>query len=506
MKKLMLMGTLAALSTNALAYNVKNIEIKTNDTLKGKMRIELELGKSFFRSAGSAQAQLSNLSNTVELKKVENLKSIKYNLFIDSDINVEAEDIQSAVISGKISLKGSKSKLKGTKQSKDDIEIITYHKMNPDIECNNLFSVNAADNTLTLDLSNFKNLSDCGGDDLNYYSLDGIGKRDVGAGRNHYTLNDDKTLGKEFVDQFDAENADTILDINHPMSKFMQAQMEKIASVSDMPELKPRVRVINADVMNAFALPGGYVYVFRGLLEKAPNLDAIMGVLGHEWAHVTARHGTRGMTRAKRTIMFGLGIAAVGLIGAEFIDDEKALLKKVVQGSSVALGLGGAQLYILDRGRDQELEADRLGSQYAALAGFAPTGIATMFREFKRMSPGSTTTLEKMLSSHPHHDERIDKNLILSSLFYDKVEIANNESIMVDQEEIYYTDALAQMSGMPLPGIEESEVIASNFVQTLHKQNESILMVDVKDFLKSLEEDETEQDISESETTEVIEN
>lgn len=494
MRKPLLGIAIMAMSFNALSYNISSIEVRTSKELMGKMRIEMELGKSFFRDAGEKVLDLTQKVNTVDLDKTENLKNIKYKILLDSNINVEDADVQSAILTGKLNLKGTKNKFKGSNVKRDDLEIITYHKMKADIECENIITANTIGEKLIINLEQFKNLSSCTGDDINNYSLTGIGHRNIAEGRNSYSLEQDKQLGKEFVDQFDAENADKILPENHPMTKFMQAQMEKIAAVSDMPNLKPRVRVINADVLNAFALPGGYVYVFRGLLESAPNLDAVMGVLGHEWAHVTARHGTRGMTRARRTIMLGLGVALVGVVGSEFIDDEKKLLKTVVAGSSIALGLGGAQLYILDRGREQELEADRIGSQYAALAGFAPTGIATMFREFKRLAPRGTATLERLLSSHPHHDERIDKNLIHSSLFYPKVETQNNENILYMNEVINYQDALAQMTSIITPSQYESEDIASAFIETLHAQNEGLLLDDVKEYLENLDEEDTTEE------------
>jgi predicted Zn-dependent protease len=282
----------------------------------------------------------------------------------------------------------------------------------------------------------------------------------------------------------------------------MQYQMERIAEHSDTPDLVPRVRVINADVLNAFALPGGYVYVFRGLIERAPDLHSVMGVLGHEWAHVTARHGTRGMTRGIRAIKVGIGIALIGVIGAEFIDDDKQLLKQIVQGSSVALGLGGAQLYILSRGRKQELEADRLGSQYAQSAGFKPTGIATMFREFKRLAPQGNSTLEKALSSHPHHDERIDKNLIYSSLFYPKANSKDQFTITVNNEQINYQDALAQLSSMEIPSKVESQAVASAFVQTLHAQNEANILKTVQPLIDNLQASILEQQEAKEEVKE----
>lgn len=502
MKRFLAATALCVMSFNALAYNMNQIEIKSNPTLVGKMRLEMKLNKSWFRDAGERAVDIDEAFELIQLDKTHNISSIEYKLFIDSNINVEDTDTQSAILSGKLKIKGSKRKFKGSEIKSDELDILIDHKFKADIECDNFIDSSVDNQKLTISLEKLVNLSVCRGDDIHNYTLDGIGKRNIADGRNYYSIDQDKSLGKEFVEQFDAENADKILPLDHPMTIFIQKQMEKIAAVSDMPEIKPVVKVINADVLNAFALPGGYVYVFRGLLEKSPNLDAVMGVLGHEWAHVTARHGTEGMTRAKRTLMLGLGIAAVGVIGTEFIDDEKQLLKKIVSGSAVALGLGGAQLYILDRGRKQELEADRIGSQYAALAGFAPTGIATMFREFKRLAPQGTTTLEKLLSSHPHHDERIDKNLMQASLFYPAIKPKKDGNIiLIDEEEIIYENALAQLSSMELPTVEETEATANAFVQTLHSQNEEKLMKDVKEYLEKIAEDEAKNESTEDTET-----
>jgi hypothetical protein len=480
--------TLAVLSTQAFAFKMNKINVKINDSLKNKLSLELTLKKGLFKKEfRTISKDLSSSESVLKLDSIKNVTQIDYKLILNSDINVDRNDIQEAVLTGKIKLRGRKS-LKSNSIARDRLKISTEHKFKADIECDNIIDVKSTESkSLTIDLSSFENLSKCSGDDIAEYSISGIPFRKVSAGRNKYSIEDDKRLGLDFVNQFEKENSEIILSTEHPMSKYMQYQMEQIAKHSDMPELVPRVRVINADVLNAFALPGGYVYVFRGLIERAPDLHSVMGVLGHEWAHVTARHGTRGMTRGIRAITVGIGIAAIGVIGAEFIDDDKALLKQIVKGSAMALGLGGAQMYILSRGRQQELEADRLGSQYAQSAGFKPTGIATMFREFKRLAPQGNSTLEKALSSHPHHDERIDKNLIYSSLFYPKANIQRNHSAIVNGEEIRYEDALAQLSSMSIPSKVESESVASAFVQTLHSQNEMNILKDVQPLIDSLQ-------------------
>lgn len=478
----------------AHAFKLDKVKLKFHDALVGKSKLKLVLKKGLFRSEfETLELPVGEKAFDVSIDSLENVTAIDYELLFDSDINVGRADLKSARLQGRLVLKG-KNDLRTFKVKKDDIAIYTSEKMKLDLDCENIVSASSPQTeTLLIDLASFENLSSCSGEDAPYYSLGGIPYRNVSEGRNRYSLEDDKRLGREFVDEFESENADKILPEDHPMSQYMQFQMEKIAENSDMPDLKPRVRVINADVLNAFALPGGYVYIFRGLLEKAPNMNAVMGVLGHEWAHVTARHGTRAMTRAIRTLTIGASIALVGMIGSEFIDDEKVALKKLVSGASVALGLGGAQLYILDRGRDQELEADRLGSQYAQLAGFAPTGIATMFREFKRISPMGNTFLENIMSSHPHHDERIERNLVQSALFLPKAKVKELEEIEVDGNTINYEGALAQMTSMPLPSKYESENTASAFAQTLHSQNEAKLLESVRPLLESLQSDEEEE-------------
>ena len=116
------------------------------------------------------------------------------------------------------------------------------------------------------------------------------------------------------------------------MTVYLQRQMDKIANVADVPRtshkknnigqemnIRPKVHVVNADVLNAFALPGGNIYVFRGLLERAESIDSVMGVLGHEWAHVTARHGTKNVSRSIKMIYGSLIIYGILNIWADLI-------------------------------------------------------------------------------------------------------------------------------------------------------------------------------------------
>jgi predicted Zn-dependent protease len=117
--------------------------------------------------------------------------------------------------------------------------------------------------------------------------------------------------------------------------------MERIAAGSEIPNLKPRVFVINANVLNTFALPGGNVYVFRGLIDSAQSEAEVMGVLGHEWAQVTARYGTKGMSKTIGTIFYAKG-AEIALRAAageknklvKFIEDFTRSVNRMIQSRS----------------------------------------------------------------------------------------------------------------------------------------------------------------------------
>ncbi len=473
--KILFVLLITLFSSFTYAYKINEVKVDVASKIENNISIELVFNKKYFLFEKEFKRVYLNsglLSNSIQLEQTVNISSIDYNIHWSSTNNVDNLDQQSVKLSGKIKLDG-KSSFEGSKIKNDRINFSINHKIKTNIKCDNIFNIFApAKRQLTIDLSNFASMAQCHGEDLKHYTLEGVQKRDLESSSNFFSLNDDINLGKDFANKFNIENSHLLFPIDHPVTLYMQAQMEKIAAVSDMPFLKPKVRVINADVLNAFALPGGYVYIYRGLLEKSPSFDGVMGILGHEWAHVTARHGTRGQTRAIKTMTAAIAFAAIANIAAEIkYDSDEQLLKELVQFSANAIAIGGSQLYILNKGREQELEADRIGSQYAQLAGFNPTGIAQTFRLFKELSPSSNTSLERILSTHPHHDERIDKNLLQSALFYPIAQITNDE-IFTKGQYLAFDDILRQLDQEYLPSKEESTIIASAFLQLVHEQNE----------------------------------
>jgi len=172
----------------------------------------------------------------------------------------------------------------------------------------------------------------------------------------------------------------------------------RIVSVTEKRDEPWRVTVLNSPIVNAFALPGGYVYVTRGLLTLARNEAEIAGVLAHEVGHVIARHGVERQSRATGLGIFG---AIAGIL---------------TQSSDVfKLGqtLGG--LYLADYSRDQEYEADDLGVKYLGLAGYPRAAMADFLQrlddhaafEQKKAGKDGQSGQFDFFASHPQTEDRI---------------------------------------------------------------------------------------------------
>jgi predicted Zn-dependent protease len=156
---------------------------------------------------------------------------------------------------------------------------------------------------------------------------------------------------------------------------------------------KWEVVVFESKEVNAFALPGGKIGVYTGLLEVANAPEQLAAVLGHEVAHVTQRHGNERVSQA--FVAEGGMAAASAALGGEGAKHDLAL---------AALGIGAEVGVLMPFGRTQESEADVIGLDYMARAGFDPQGAVALW---KNMSAASGDSLPEFLSTHPSHDTRI---------------------------------------------------------------------------------------------------
>jgi predicted Zn-dependent protease len=154
--------------------------------------------------------------------------------------------------------------------------------------------------------------------------------------------------------------------------------------------VKWQVRVIDdPKTVNAFATPGGFLYVYSGLLLAADNPSELAGVLSHEAGHVVARHSARQMVDA-----FGLQAVA-----------SLALGQNPGLAAQLAAAVGGRGL-LLANSRGDETEADEYGAKYASGAGYDPRGLITFFQKLAKQE-GSSSQLLKFLSDHPATPDRI---------------------------------------------------------------------------------------------------
>jgi predicted Zn-dependent protease len=166
---------------------------------------------------------------------------------------------------------------------------------------------------------------------------------------------------------------------------------QRMGKVSHRPRLAYHFKVLDVSVVNAFAVPGGYVYFTRGILASLNSEAELAGVLGHEIGHITARHSAQQISRAQLAQM---GMAAGSLISPEF----RAL--------SGLAGMG-VQMLFLKFSRDNERQADDLGVEYASKVGYDASQMANFFETLERMNPHSDKSgLPGWFSTHPNPEDR----------------------------------------------------------------------------------------------------
>lgn len=159
-------------------------------------------------------------------------------------------------------------------------------------------------------------------------------------------------------------------------------------------------RILDSPVVNAFALPGGYIYVTRGLLAHLNDEAQLAVVLAHEIAHVAARHASR---RALKAQWGQLGLIAGAILGAELLDKPE-LAQDILE-----LGGQAFQLLLLKYSRDDEREADALGVRYAEAAGYAARQGVDFFRTLERIGEQQGRMLPSWQSTHPDPAERAER-------------------------------------------------------------------------------------------------
>ena len=166
----------------------------------------------------------------------------------------------------------------------------------------------------------------------------------------------------------------------------------RLAGVSERPDLPWTFRVVDDPLVNAFALPGGFIYVTRGILAHFDSEAELAGVLGHEIGHVTARHSVSQMSR-QQLQQLGLG---VGMIFSETIRDVGGLLS------------AGLQLMNLRYSRGDETESDELGLRYIGRLGYDPESMIGVFEMLAGAGGGAGGQVPEWQLTHPHPENRAE--------------------------------------------------------------------------------------------------
>ena len=226
----------------------------------------------------------------------------------------------------------------------------------------------------------------------------------------------------------DATINNYVRDVGMSMTKHTEA---------DYPTLPWEFTVLDSDVINAFALPGGKVFISRALLEEMNTEAQMAGVIGHEIGHVTAEHVNE---RVTRQMGLQIGVVAVSAILSSQSDSE------LVQYAVPALATG-AGVFALKYDRDQELESDRLGVRYMSRAGYNPRGQLDVMQILGRAAEGAERPPEWQ-STHPHAETRIDA---LQHLLKTEYAFTQNNPEFVENSQRFEQLMLSRLRQLPPP-------------------------------------------------------
>src|SRR5271154_2992786 len=220
--------------------------------------------------------------------------------------------------------------------------------------------------------------------------VNAIGNRSVGHGLNFYSLEHEIALGKQLSHEVEKQAK----FINDPVVvEYVNRVGQNLVRNSDA-QVPFTIKVIDSDVVNAFALPGGFFYINSGLILHADEESELAGVMAHEIAHVCARHGTKNATKGEL-----MQLATIPLI---MLGPGGWLGYGIYEGLNVAL-----PITFLEFSRTAEAEADYLGLQYMYKAGYDPNSFVTFFEKVEAQERKQPGTIPKIFDSHPPTPERI---------------------------------------------------------------------------------------------------
>jgi predicted Zn-dependent protease len=270
---------------------------------------------------------------------------------------------------------------------------------------------------------------------------DMIGKRNINGGiisKMSGSTEKEVRLGREAAAEVDRQAK----FIEDPLiTEYVNRVGQNIVLHSDA-KVPFTIKVIDSDEVNAFALPGGFFYVNKGLLLAADNEAELAGVMAHEIAHVAARHAVENQTKASLLEYAALG-ASIFLGG----------IPGMIYQNTAGIGLLGI---FMKFSRSAEEEADKLGVQYMYAAGYDPGAMATMFEKLEAKNKKKPGFISRAFASHPAPPDRRASALALAARFpeHDEYVISSSEFQRVKGKLLRLSNARATSSGAIAAGDE----------------------------------------------------
>lgn len=195
------------------------------------------------------------------------------------------------------------------------------------------------------------------------------------------------------VDEMQQVNAQLPIITDPELNRYINVLGDSIARLTSRGNLDWQFFIVDSKEVNAFALPGGFVYINRGLIERADKMDEVAGVLGHEIGHVVKRHTVKQMQQAQKA---NIGVTAICVLTS-------------ICNSGVgqdAINVAGGALFA-KFSRSDEKEADDVGFDNVVRAGISPVGMVTMFQKLLDERKAKPAGVNAWFASHPLEEDRI---------------------------------------------------------------------------------------------------
>ncbi|HSR68315.1 MAG TPA: M48 family metallopeptidase [Acidobacteriota bacterium] len=223
-----------------------------------------------------------------------------------------------------------------------------------------------------------------------------LAQTDVDPGFNLFSPQQDVEIGRNSASEIERQLP--LLD-DRRVQDYVDRIGQRLARHAPGPDFPYQFKVVNVSDINAFALPGGYMYVNRGLIEAARSEAELAGVMAHEISHVALRHGTN---QASKAYLAGAGFSLLGV----FLGDRTSrTTEQIIQ----SVGGFGLNSLFLKFSRTAETQSDVVGVQILAAAGYNPMAMADFFELLRQQAGRDRSGLETFFSSHPAPEDRSER-------------------------------------------------------------------------------------------------